>query len=553
MHLPRPLLAAFVTTYLANAASVALWPVDSLNKVFPQDAPGANQATTEVWPIARNGHASVQFATRSDHAIKDLTARVRCEGGLQCQVRHVGYVPVSSNPPGTPQNEVLRPAPAFFPDPLFENFAYALPAGRTDSIWVTVYAPVGLPPGLYGGEVHLEAGGQQIGAGRFQIRVAERAVPERQTLRVTNWFSLGPEHLAHYYKLEGEDERYWELLGNIGRVMADHRQNVILTPVMQLATPRVEGDRIVYDFARFDRWVDTFDKGGITTIEGGHLLGRVSGYQTALRVPAYVIENGQAVMRKLEPGDPRAEQYLRTFLSALYSHLKQRGWNGRYVQHIHDEPHGDERPFYNRYAKLIRSELPGIPTVDAVSLDQDLSFFADVADIWVPVLGSFDGQMDKVRAHTSKGGAAWFYTCIFPQGRYLNRFTDLPLLKTRLLHWFNFRYDFAGFLHWGGNYWSREPFDNVQPVINDGTTLLPAGDNAIVYPWPEKYTVLSSIRLEAMREGIEDYELLVALSKRDPGRARRLAEEAIPHFTDYVRDVETFRLLQRRLLGLSDQ
>jgi hypothetical protein len=89
-------------------------------------------------------------------------------------------------------------------------------------------------------------------------------------------------------------------------------------------------------------------------------------------------------------------------------------------------------------------------------------------------------------------------------------------------------------------------------VINDGTTLLPAGDNAIVYPWPEKYTVLSSIRLEAMREGIEDYELLVALSKRDPAKARELAAEAIPHFTDYVRDVSAFRKIQTKLLGISD-
>ncbi len=55
-----------------------------------------------------------------------------------------------------------------------------------------------------------------------------------------------------------------------------------------------------------------------------------------------------------------------------------------------------------------------------------------------------------------------------------------------------------------------------------------------------------------MREGIEDYELLVALSKRDPAKAQALATEAIPHFTDYVRDVATFRKLQARLLGLSD-
>ena len=178
----------------------------------------------------------------------------------------------------------------------------------------------------------------------------------------------------------------------------------------------MEGEKLVFDFTRLDRWVETFSKAGIPIIEGGHLLGRVSGYQTPLRVPAYVIENGKPVVEKLTAEDPRAEQYLHSFLSALYAHLKERGWTGRYVQHIHDEPHGDERPAYNHFAKLIRGEMPGIPIVDAVSLDQDLGFFADVADIWVPVLGSFDDRMDKIRAHKDHGGQAWFYTCIFRFG-----------------------------------------------------------------------------------------------------------------------------------------
>lgn len=545
----RLLTGLGLTASLACAATLSIWPVDALVKVFPQDTPAANRADAQVWLLPRNGHASVQFAVRSGSAIRHLNARVTCGGGLRCEVQRVGYVPVASNPPDAPSDEVLRPAPAFFPDPLFEEFPYTLPPNRTDALWVTVYAPPSTEPGMHRGELVIDSGGQRLGSAEFQIRAVEAAVPERQTLKVTNWFNTAPEHLAKYYQLSGEDEHYWELLGNIGAVMGAHKQNVILTPVMELSTPRVENDRIVYDFTRLDRWVDTFASAGIPIIEGGHLLGRVSGYQTPIRVPAYVIEAGRAVVEKLEPDDPRAEPYLHSFVSALYAHLKQRGWTDRYVQHIHDEPHGDERPVYNRFAKLVRSEMPGIPIVDAVSLDQDLGFFADVADIWTPVLGSFDTRMDLIRTHLNKGGQAWFYTCIFPQGRYLNRFTDLPLLKTRLLQWFNFRYDFAGFLHWGGNYWSPEPFSNVQPVINDGMTLLPAGDNAIVYPWPERYTVRSSIRLEAMREGIEDYELLTALSKRDPAKARELAAEAIPHFTDYVRDVETFRKLQARLLG----
>jgi hypothetical protein len=549
MHIAAVLLTALAAAAPVNAADLAIWPVDALTKVFPQDAPGTSRANQDTWLVARNGHASVQFAVRSATRIKALNVRTTVDGGLQLKIRHVGYVPVSSSPPDTPEDELLRPAPAFFPDPLLESFPYELPANRTDAVWLTVYAPASTKPGVYRGEAVFETENGRAVTQPYRIRVVEAIVPATQTLRVTNWFSTSPEHLARYYEVSNNEDAFWQVLANIGSVMADHKQNVILTPVRSLATPRIDGDRITYDFARFDRWVETFDKAGIRIIEGGHLLGRESGYHTALRVPASVIEDGKIVERKLEPDDTRAEAFLASFTSQLYTHLQERGWTSRYIQHIHDEPHDEERPYYNRFAKVIRKNLPGIPTLDAVSLDQDLDFFADVADIWVPVLGSFDKEMGKIREHVAGGGQAWFYTCIFPQERHLNRFIDLPLIKTRLLHWFNFRHDFSGFLHWGGNYWSAEPFANVQPIINDGRTLLPAGDNAIVYPWPEKNSVLSSIRLEAMREGIEDYELLVALAKTDPDKARALAKEAVPEFTDYIRDVPAFRRLQARLLG----
>jgi hypothetical protein len=42
--------------------------------------------------------------------------------------------------------------------------------------------------------------------------------------------------------------------------------------------------------------------------------------------------------------------------------------------------------------------------------------------------------------------------------------------------------------------------------------------------------------------------LLRALGARDPARAQALAETAIPHVNDYVRDPIEFRKLERRLL-----
>jgi hypothetical protein len=146
------------------------------------------------------------------------------------------------------------------------------------------------------------------------------------------------------------------------------------------------------------------------------------------------------------------------------------------------------------------------------------------------------------------GHEVWFYTCLFPNQRYLNRLMDYPLLKVRLLHWLNFRYGFTGFLHWGWNYWSPEPINDTQPVIDNNTELLPSGDAFIVYPDPAHKSVFSSIRLEAMREGIEDYELLRVLKEKNPAEAERLVNQAIRSFTDYVRDVPGFRGTERQLL-----
>lgn len=537
----------------AGGPGLKTWFVDSLIKVFPDDPPGANEAHPHAWLVARNGHINIQLAARSAKGITKLNVKIeaprRGDATLKTMTRWVEYVPVGSNPPGTPYDEVIRQAPALYPDPLREDFPLTLRANRTQPVWVTVYAPADAEPGKYEGRITLLDGEQPLASKTFRVEVVAATVPAKQKLQVTNWFNLSAARLQRFYKVNQYSDQYWKLLENIGRVMALHKQNVLLTPVSSLARPSLIGGKIRYDFSRLDRWVEVFERAGLLgTIEGGHLLGRSSGYSTPIVVPATVVEGGKIVRKNLDPDDPRAERYLRGFLGALYTHLKEKGWEKRYIQHIHDEPHGLEAPVYNRYAKIIRASLPGVPTIDAVSLGQDVSFFAHVCDIWVPVLGSFDRKFEMLRNHVKQGGQVWFYTCISPQGRYLNRFIDYPLLKVRLLHWFNFRYKLTGFLHWGGNYWGPEPFRNVQPVINDNRTLLPAGDNALVYPNPEKNSVLSSIRLEAMRAGIEDYELLRELAGKEPAKAAALAREAIPHINDYVRDPVVFRNLHRRLL-----
>ena len=80
-------------------------------------------------------------------------------------------------------------------------------------------------------------------------------------------------------------------------------------------------------------------------------------------------------------------------------------------------------------------------------------------------------------------------------------------------HWINYKYGLVGYLHWGLNFWGSDPLTSD---ASRDRGKLPAGDANITYPGYRK--LYSSIRLEAMRDGIYDYELLKMLERKNPGK-----------------------------------
>lgn len=542
-------------TYAAQPQSTNIWFVDSLIKIFPSDAPGTRRlAMPEFWG-ARNQHVSIQLAIRSAKPLAAVTAQVEPLRGDKgavitgATIRPVGYVVVGSNTNDTPPEELIGEAPGWYPDPLLD-FPLDLKGGRSHSLWVTVPVPGDAIPGLYRGAVVIRAENRTLSRLTFRLRVVAASVPKERSLKVTNWFSFDDKVSRQFYGIPQFSPEWWTLIANVARVMADHRQNVVITPLMDLIQLRVEGGETRYDFSNFDRWVETFQKAGVIGfIEGSHLLGRGgASYSGSLEVDTFQHADGKVSKQTLPADDPRVEPFLTGFLSALNVHLDEKKWKPIYFQHILDEAHGNEQPYYGRFAEVVHRCLPGVRTMDAVDAAHMPEVLQKNCDLWVPQLGRFDDQMDLIRQRIRDGHEVWFYTCLFPNKRYLNRLMDYPLLKVRLLHWFDFRYNLAGYLHWGWNYWTPDPIKDTQAVINNNEELLPSGDAFIVYPDRANKSVRSSIRLEAMREGIEDYEMLRALSAKNPAEAERLASTAIPAFTDYVRDPVAFRKLERRLL-----
>lgn len=516
----------------AAVATPGMICVDPLQKVF-RDAKDLPTVDAESH-VAVGEFATIQFVFRSPIAVNDLKATV--SGDVPGAVaRFVGYVKVGRSYGGAPA-DVLKSTDGTFPDPLLEDATVAVAADQNQPIWVTIPAKT---PGELHGTLVLKWSGGEISR-PFAVHV-HYVTMKKPRLWVTNWWFSDPKRLEMIagHPVEQYCDEYWRLIRQFADFMAQYHQNTILVQTLDLVQIGAKDDKWTFDFSRFDRMVQTFiDAGVIGLIEGGHIGGRTSEkWDSPMFVRVPQVTNGAVALAYVSPTDPKAREFYSQFVPALAAHLAERGWEKSYRQHLADEPIDANAASYRDLAKLIHDFAPEMRTIDATQ-SRDL---VGAVNTWVPILDHFHRDYEFFRERKKAGDEIWTYTCCGPTGNYANRFIELPLIKTRLLHWINFRYGATGYLHWGFNYWNCDtsPFEETR-------FTWPGGDQWIAYP--KNGRLLSSIRLEAMRDGIGDHELLSMLAERDPAAAQKLAAEMVLDFDRYDTDVKQFRARRIELL-----
>ena len=547
------ILGVFVvpTATAEKPPALQLEAVDPLVKVFADSVPHKQQYKRAH--VARGECATFQVVVRCEAELEDLRAEMsplvarKRHASLDARTRFVGYVPVNKPTP-KPSKDQLRKPPADFPDPLLEVESVTLATDGVQPIWITANIPLDAPVGLYRGALTVtgRVGGQTVSADvPLSVQVYDVTVG-RSRLWVTNWFNLGTKYLD--IDPRPYSDEYYALLRRYAENMAAHRQNVALISPLSLAEYSVNGDgELAIDFAQFDRWVTVFQEAGVIgLIEGGHIGGRKGDWNSQFVVATRTVKDGKIEAKRVDPASAEADSFYARFFPALVAHLREKEWLKIYMQHLADEPIASNVDSYRAMAALAREYAPELRIIEACHT-KDL---AGAMDIWVPQINYAADDYDHYQERQRKGEEVWFYTCIYPQGEFANRFIEQPLIRTRLLHWINYRYGFTGYLHWGYNQWRGEdPFTHTTPD-HSGDTYLPAGDAWIVYPG--KDGPLDSIRHEAMRDGIADYELLCMLEERDPKAAQALAAKHILEFNRYATSVREFRKTRRKLLKKLD-
>jgi len=538
-----PVCAALLAAADAPPAEppFAVWAADPLVKIFPDTPPPREPGGTVALRCARNEYEAAQIAVRPSREVADATLRCEAlvrEGGGPAlppetlRFNFVGFIPLTKNTPNTPRELLVREAPCEIPDPLLAERSLRLPAGRTQPVWLTAFVPAGAPAGEYRGRVRVVSA-QGEASLPVRLTVWDFDLPAERHLFVTNWFSTS--NLVKAHGLEERSEGYWKVLGAYFRDMAAHRQNVAWVPWSLVHVAREKDGRLSFDYADFDRTVSLMHEAGVADRIEIHHVARFGegGWSSPSiefrKVPAADRASGRTVQLGFEDG-------LAPLLGDLQRHLEEKGWLGKSMVHVADEPSLHNVDSWRERSRQVRGAAPLLRRIDAI----EASDFAGDLEVWVPKLSHLRNWFDDYKRAQRGGAELWYYICCHPTGgKYPNRFLDYPLAKVRVLHWLNWAFGITGYLHWGLNFWGAKPFG--PPAEN-----LPPGDTHVVYPGPEG--PLDSIRWEVQRDSLEDYEYLWLLADR----LRRVKERLGPAAGDFDPAQRGRELCRRIVASLSE-
>lgn len=540
----KPCILAIVLAIISliscqKSTEVTLTRVDPLLKILPETA--LTQPYDEVEEVAAGEHATFQYSLKGMAELKDVKISIDAPSdgaGHSLEAVTTGFVDFVHEGRTTlnPAVDVIHSASGMYPDPIDDDGSLRnIPAGMTQPVWVTVTVPKDAVPGVYNGKIRLSGKGFNL-----ESEIALKVYPvvlEEPTLWITNWFNSS-EGALKYFDSEATiySEEYWEYIRAIASKMKVCYQNTVLIPLSTITSTK-DGGSWSFNFDNFDKMVGIFIEAGVLKrLEVGHVGGRVGKWNS----PFGVNVPGKG---KLPMSDPAAIEYYSAFIPALTSHIKEKGWYPIYCQHIADEPAGDNYESYVSIASFFKRYAPDVKIIEACHSHE----LSQIVDIWVPQLDFYSYGHDFYSKRQEAGDEVWFYTCLNPKGEFANRFLEQPLLKTRLLHWINFRFGATGYLHWGLNYWKGEdPWDETTAIQTENGNILPGGDSWIIYPRDKR--LYGSIRLEAMRDGIADYTLLQMLARKDEALAKEICRQTVYDWTVYDMSTDHFRAARHQIL-----
>ena len=355
----------------------------------------------------------------------------------------------------------------WYPDPLMDYQPFDLARGGVRPVWITVHTSDNLPAGLYRGTITIKPANAPESQLPLEVRVWDFSLPTTPHFKTAFAFFEGQYRGWYGAGMTSEQRR------QAYQLLLEHRLNP--TDIYSRKPRPAQPDQ---PFC-VEHGLNAFNLAFVTGAKSKSARAEFS-----------------ASLRDQE-----------TF-------LKSRGWWDKAYVYGFDEVSSSRYPEVQSVFGWLKEEFPGLPKMCTVFPNPQLKGFVD---IWVPLIANFD--YEESQPYIKDGDQVWWYVCCGPERPWPNFFVDYPATDPRVIFWMNWKYRVPGFLYWTVNRWhmnlqGRTPA--IQKQIDAGkrwpevpwrtqTTASFNGDGHLVYPGPGG-RLLSSIRLESIRDGIDDYE-----------------------------------------------
>ena len=491
-----------------------VWWESAMRKVYPSEFPAQDRPSEVALSLARNEHEGFQLAITPATAVRLSKVRVSFgrfvnERGdvfpADSMEKHVvGYIYVDT-PSGHPQ------APAagnWCPEALLPDQPFDVPGGRTQTVWIDFHASEAAKPGTYRGKILVEPDGMAPAELAVKVRVRRFALP--RTPRMKTAFAI----MDGYTRAA-----YGEITPKLRRscldLMLSHRLN---PDDISRTEPPAIADLL---YAR-DHGMNAFNILNLVPKPKGN--------------PLWVC------LAPLHAYKPDFTAELASRLDGPMRQLREQGLSKMAYFYGFDERGSEYDELIRSVCKFLKQRYPEVSTFTTAGYMYERRRRAppgdqDYMDWYCPLTPKYDPQLSaRLRA---EGKQVWWYVCCGPGYPYANFASmDYPSIEGRLLSWMTFGSQADGLLYWHVNLWHpNRIIDTADPYLDWKPTFIAhtTGDGCLTYPAPDG--PVSSIRLENIRDGIEDYDYLALLADAK-GReaAMKLVSRLVTSNSDFRRD-----------------
>ena len=412
---------------------------------------------------------------------------------------------------------------------------------RHQAVWVDVVVPSQLPPGAYTGTLTVSAGGAVLRTVEVELKVWELRLPRERRYPALFGFFYGRD-IARLHEVDHDSPEY---------------RRIYLRYLAFLLERRID---------------PTFISFGL---EGGLVDGEYVVRWTDPEIERFLKEHGllRFAVGCAPPGIPRPSpmtdeyrRHFRQYLEQVIAHARAEGWYERLVITAPvDEPSTAEAYAEVRlWGELVHSVDPALPyavTEQPVPEDPAFGTLVGAVNQWIVNGGLLDSNREAIARRQAAGdGAIWYISCdqLYPRPNY---YIDREAADPRMVAWLTWRYRLGGILYWATTLWRdvRDPWLDPITWKLSHCNAPAAGEGSLLYPGnlAHKYSgqdnvdgPVSSIRLELLREGLEELELLDMLARRDGRAAADEIVDALCRSTsDFSRDPNEIDAARRRLFA----